>query len=409
LVETIIYEARRFYLEGIQEYNSRLSMEGHTAQVFIVNPLVEFPVDRPIVIMDATPNKVAYEKMFPNREVLMPPDRYLFDPRTRTTVITGSEFSVTNLDISVAKLEAQHGDFSRLDKLSGGDDARFAQLVGSSKKHDIAILIDSAVGISKVYGQTLIVTHKRVADFVRNSLTALGLNVAPKESTNSEIADADIDVRHFQSLRGLNHWKNYQAVVIAGTPRPPQDALERQLSAVYFDDPEPLDFSIDFVTTPYHGRQDGYKVRTLKDERAQPFVDQYEAAEAIQCAERIRLHTSLEAIHGKRAFFFTPRPIAYFVSNICSQQDVRFLFSSLLGHLKECLEEGVVGQRHIEKHLKIGAPNARKINRTLKVFPELTTENVCDTIRDNDDVMWMIVDNQPLKSIQAALQETEDE
>jgi hypothetical protein len=101
-------------------------------------------------------------------------------------------------------------------------------------------------------------------------------------------------IEWFGNIRGLDRYKDFDTVIIAGREQPPVEAAEAQARALFADDPEPLTLTGDLVE---QGR--GYRLRDGRsiagtvavhpDPRVQTVLEQVRERETAQAIDRLRL------------------------------------------------------------------------------------------------------------------------
>lgn len=103
------------------------------------------------------------------------------------------------------------------------------------------------------------------------------------------------ELAHFNSLRGIDRWKDFDAVVIIGRNEPPVSAVEDMARALYFDETTPLD-----LRGAWEVRVRGYRMKgsgpaigietmVHPDLRVQEVLEQLRESETLQAVDRLRL------------------------------------------------------------------------------------------------------------------------
>ena len=82
--------------------------------------------------------------------------------------------------------------------------------------------------------RVLIGTYKPVAEMLRAAL--------------AESPDTKIHVAHFGAIRGLDGWKDFNTVIIAGREQPPPLTVENMARSLFGADPEPLLLTGEYVS-----------------------------------------------------------------------------------------------------------------------------------------------------------------
>jgi hypothetical protein len=103
----------------------------------------------------------------------------------------------------------------------------------------------------------------------------------------------NVDLAHFNAVRGIDKWKHYDAVIVIGRNEPPIAALEEIARCIFLRDMNPLQFASDWQM-----QSCGYRLRTGKrgvpitihpDARVQAIVEQLREGESMQAVDRLRL------------------------------------------------------------------------------------------------------------------------
>lgn len=141
-------------------------------------------------------------------------------------------------------------------------------------------------------GQTLIVTTKKIRCLLtgENSFGTLPTSGAVNNST----------VIHFQNLRGLNDYKDYDNVIIIGREQPPPQAIESMAKALWWDEDTPLQLVSEHgQVNNYITELRGYRMRNESpestitqvhpDRRVQDILEQVRESEITQAIDRLRL------------------------------------------------------------------------------------------------------------------------
>jgi hypothetical protein len=167
-------------------------------------------------------------------------------------------------------------------------------------------------------GRTLVVTNKRV----RCALT--GENANGRLTVSGSYAGADI--AHFGNIRGIDEFKDHDAVIILGRDQPSARAAERRAMAIWYDTKQPIrrispGAKLE-VQYPYRARQytmrDGsqqrpVRVRVHPDRRVQAVVEQVREAEMVHAIDRLRLiHTERQ----KTVYILCNIPVGLWVDEL---------------------------------------------------------------------------------------------
>jgi len=98
---------------------------------------------------------------------------------------------------------------------------------------------------------------------------------------------------HYSALRGVDEWKDFDAILVIGRNEPPVTAFEDMAKAFYYDHHEPLHLPGKWSTEPRGYRlavgYEGVDVDVHPDHRVQAFVEQRRESEALQAVDRLRL------------------------------------------------------------------------------------------------------------------------
>jgi hypothetical protein len=112
------------------------------------------------------------------------------------------------------------------------------------------------------------------------------LKLTKRVSTHVELA-------HFNAVRGIDSWKDLDAVVIIGRNEPPVEAVEGIASAMFFDDPKALHLTGAWTTAMrgYLLANGNAGVDTIvhADARVQAVHEQIRECESVQAIDRLRL------------------------------------------------------------------------------------------------------------------------
>lgn len=371
--ETASFYAPKTYVSERHIWNSRFHFNNGVIQIY---PMESFSVrpTKPIVVADATANETMYELSFGRAvETYAPVVR---DDRTKTVVFTGGEYTKTDLydglstdpprgwsEDQVAQLAAQVDVLRDQDLETVLFNLNFldkrAHVVPNKHLEDVVTFIES---LTKRHESLLVVTYIYAEQWLKSHLRLRIPTLYPK-----------LRFGHYGGLRGTNVFKDIEAVLLVGTPRLSDEDMRLQLQAWYYADPEPLDLRISREPELYHGREDGYAVRTFADWRARDFVWVWEAAEMIQCAERIRPHTSTT---GKYVYSLTARPAVRWVTQVKSRAQQLYEIVDepdlieqgrvvIDTYLSENPGKAKMPQRAFREALGISANRARKIYKSI--------------------------------------------
>ena len=109
-------------------------------------------------------------------------------------------------------------------------------------------------------------------------------------------APANCELAHFNALRGIDRWKDFDAVLIVGRNQPTVEVVQDMARALYFDDPQPLTLTgmWDSQKRGYRttGQLAGVDVHVHADARVQAVLEQVREHENLQGVDRLRhLHS----------------------------------------------------------------------------------------------------------------------
>ena len=146
-------------------------------------------------------------------------------------------------------------------------------------------------------GDTLIVTWKKVADYLR-------------EIQNKGEISPLVAIEHYGNLEGSNAYESRKNNILLGTPQISPNTLEEMGHALFIEDDEPLSAETEMQWEKYAYQDcDGYgyqvQVRRYTDERMNMLAKLQRDVELLQAAHRVRplLHPD------KRIFLLTALPL----------------------------------------------------------------------------------------------------
>jgi len=98
---------------------------------------------------------------------------------------------------------------------------------------------------------------------------------------------------HFNAIRGVDLWKNFDIVILIGRNEPPVKAVEDMARALYYDAITPLALPGSWTTQErgyrIQGRKEGVDVVVHADDRVTAVLEQLRECESLQAVDRIRL------------------------------------------------------------------------------------------------------------------------
>jgi hypothetical protein len=133
------------------------------------------------------------------------------------------------------------------------------------------------------------------------------------------------ELAHFGAIRGVDRWKDFDAVIVVGRNQPPIQAVESIARAIWFDDPQPLEFADDWAL-----EKRGYRVRgnlpalgvevvVHPDKRVQAVLEQLRERESTQAIDRLRL---IHATKPKEVILLSNIPLDVDVDELRSWDEI---------------------------------------------------------------------------------------
>jgi hypothetical protein len=185
--------------------------------------------------------------------------------------------------------------------------------------------------VLSTHTRVLVVAQRRVAEMLRPCL-------------ESEIRSGRIALTHFQALRGLNTFEDCDAAIIIGREQPSPGAVEAYARAIFWDHPDPLRLSGEFIWVPttrrlMDGRLETESMQQHPDRRVNAFLRQIRERELEQAQDRLRL------IHNAM-----PKTV-YLLTNIPIDSDIT---DSATWSLFTHTEENRIGQAIVQSIRKCG-------------------------------------------------------
>ena len=128
---------------------------------------------------------------------------------------------------------------------------------------------------------------------------------------------ANVELAHFNAIRGIDQWKNHDVIVVIGRNQLPIEELEAIARCVFLTDRAPLQFAKDWTVEVRgyrwkHGTM-GVDVLVHPDPRIQALHEQLREGESQQAIDRLRL------VHGSK------EKIVHLLSNVVLDVDVDHL------------------------------------------------------------------------------------
>ena len=144
------------------------------------------------------------------------------------------------------------------------------------------------------------------------------------ELLRAELADPNISIAHFGAIRGLDGWKDFDTVIVAGREQPPPLEVENMARCLFGADAERLLLTGEFVPQMRgHNIKDGTRtavmVQVHPDLRVQALVEQIREREVEQMVGRLRLpHRTTPA----RVFLLSNLPTSLLVDRLAPWAEV---------------------------------------------------------------------------------------
>ena len=124
----------------------------------------------------------------------------------------------------------------------------------------------------------------------------------------------NVELAHFNAVRGIDKWKDHDAIILVGRNEPPIEAVEEIARCVFFEARTPLRFAKEWTVEArgyrLKGGKRGVQVVRHPDSRVQAIVEQLREGESLQAIDRLRL------VHAT-----SPKTV-YILSNIPLDIDV---------------------------------------------------------------------------------------
>lgn len=203
------------------------------------------------------------------------------------------------------------------------------QQANTDRLNDVQVLIDRLEG--RGLG-VLVVGPSAITGNPTRNIPSL-LTVSP----GSELA-------HFNAVRGVDRWKPLDAVVLIGRNQPPATAVEDIARALFWDDPNRLTLSGQWITAErgYRsaGEPYGVDVEVHSDPRVQAVHEQVREEESLQAIDRLRL---IYAEQDKQVFVLSNLVLDLEVHQLLDWHDITH--GTRLEQAKEALACGVLPLR----------------------------------------------------------------
>lgn len=264
------YESQLYRQDPYQvpDWNGRIFLLGNH---LIVRPMekMHIPDKVPVVVTDAYPILPVYEQLFANRQVVSY-SPHIVNPETKTTVLHGCSFNISDMKKNIRSYDKE--------------------IVNLKKEGFPNVYLEYSwkciLKLLETHNSLIVITHKAPTDYLQ-----LYWN-------QNKIEGKQVYFNNYRAVRGLNTYAGLEAILLIGTPRKPETAVEVELQSLFYEDPIPLVFSQNTrYTIPYHNREDGYEIESYSDPRVYDMVVQELTSEVKQAAARIRPHTSQSPKH----------------------------------------------------------------------------------------------------------------
>jgi len=144
-------------------------------------------------------------------------------------------------------------------------------------------VVDFAASVARRYGETLLVTYKKIEEDLKTELAKRHPNTCDH-----------VRLAHFGALRGKNAWSECRAAIILGRQQPPPIAIEAISRALWSMDAEPFAACSEYVEQSRRVRLRDHAVHfetvtVHPDPRCQRVLEQIRERETEQALDRLRL------------------------------------------------------------------------------------------------------------------------
>jgi len=134
---------------------------------------------------------------------------------------------------------------------------------------------------------------------------------------------ANVALAHFGAIRGIDQWKDHDAIVVIGRHEPPIEGIEDIARCLFSTDRTPLTFSQDWTTEERGYRLkrglSGVDVVRHPDARVQAILEQMREGETQQAIDRLRL---VHATTPKRAYVLSNVPLDVDVDHLLTWDEM---------------------------------------------------------------------------------------
>lgn len=305
-------------------------------------PRIRLPARIPLIIADATPMLELYQAIFKREMRVYSP--VFRSPDTEIIIVSGSDWSRGYIESQLGKymaiqekVQAEVGELTEsvknIDNVPSILDGYFKSSVFS----DIIYILEH---LKKIHSSVLVVTHKNLREFMESIITGC-------YSKRDEENISQVSWGHYGALRGTNKYEGYEALCLIGAFRIPYDVLWRKAQVWAYG----LGLEDSIPQTLVHSGQDYSLLNggvfgnyiTFQHWLADKLVNFIERGEMIQCAHRIRPHSSKTK---KTVYIFATRPITDFATKLIEKHKfLRSIRKTVYGNLfrylkKEFLDTG---------------------------------------------------------------------
>ncbi|MDA9581181.1 hypothetical protein N9S00_08265 [Luminiphilus sp.] len=243
------------------------------------------------------------------KELLLPPAPVLMIDADATLLEPFFGHKVDIEEIAVERLAEVHQFSDRTFSKSS--------LLGQESGGELLGQVRSFIASIAAKGQTLVVASKAI----RAAITSEKLSEMGDESVY-----AGATLAHFNNLRGVNKYSQYQNVIVVGREQPSTTGLEAVARGIWYDSPEPLKLLDDVSgSKPSQWQQRGYRLRDSlassraavhSDWRAQALQEQIREAESTQAIDRLRLLRGHSEGLQRRVFILSSLPLDITVDHL---------------------------------------------------------------------------------------------
>ena len=235
---------------------------------------VKISSNTPIIVADATAiMPELYETALGRAlEIYEPP---IYNPNTEVVAVHGSDWTISSIERQLGQI--LHQRVTTIEDASGKTVSLEHLWNNSTLSENILVraYMDAIMGyaIKHREGGLLVVLHKRIRPIIEPMIRA-------------KLPRHKIAFAHYGAVRGSNQWKDFEAVMLIGTPRIPYKSLWRRIQAWAYmrGIRETIPLELAYLPAPYDGTDQGHTHITFTHSFAARFIDQTEVGEAISSA-----------------------------------------------------------------------------------------------------------------------------